>query len=322
MMKRCKKCKKEFKDKERFCSDCGEKLEEYFKGIKKDFKSKKIFYIIGGIILISVIVMVVINLNPSDSQKSPCPYECCIDDDYYQIRVCQGSYDCVNNKCIKTNCPYECCLEGEYNAKSCQEGYECVSNQCKIKDSDNDGLSDIEEREIGTNPQVYDTDGDTLGDYQEYKILGTNPLKANTDGDRYDDNEDSNPLTKNTAEINILTSNKQWNWDYVNILIAIVGGGIVNPDITIAEPTVTVTITNTGTDYSSYVRFDIIFELQDEEIDRESISLNKIEIGETKTEIYNKEIKAGDIPSMLINLVIGRTTDWGIRINNLDYETF
>ena len=42
-------------------------------------------------------------------------------------------------------------------------------------DSDGDGLSDDEEKAIGTDPLKYDTDGDGLGDGLEVK-LGLNPL--------------------------------------------------------------------------------------------------------------------------------------------------
>mgnify|MGYP000957480919 FL=1 len=42
-------------------------------------------------------------------------------------------------------------------------------------DSDNDGLPDVLEIAIGTRPDLVDTDGDTLTDYQEVYITGTDP---------------------------------------------------------------------------------------------------------------------------------------------------
>lgn len=54
-------------------------------------------------------------------------------------------------------------------------------------DSDLDGLSDVEEKQFGTDPKNIDTDGDGLTDYDEIKIYHTNPLKADTDGDGYND---------------------------------------------------------------------------------------------------------------------------------------
>ncbi len=65
-----------------------------------------------------------------------------------------------------------------------------VKNQ--EKDSDHDGLSDAEERKLGTNPYKADTDGDGLTDYQEVKIYHTNPLNPDTDGDGYSDGEEVN----------------------------------------------------------------------------------------------------------------------------------
>ena len=50
-------------------------------------------------------------------------------------------------------------------------------------DSDGDGLPDGLEIRIGTNPLNPDTDGDGLTDYEEYVIYMTNPLNPDTDGD-------------------------------------------------------------------------------------------------------------------------------------------
>ncbi len=53
------------------------------------------------------------------------------------------------------------------------------------RDSDNDGLYDLEEFAIGTNPIHWDTDGDGISDYWEV-MRGLNPLKAET-------NDETNP---------------------------------------------------------------------------------------------------------------------------------
>ena len=45
-------------------------------------------------------------------------------------------------------------------------------------DSDGDGLSDVEERRLGTNPYNKDTDGDGIDDLMEIK-QGSNPVMAN-----------------------------------------------------------------------------------------------------------------------------------------------
>lgn len=53
-------------------------------------------------------------------------------------------------------------------------------------DSDNDGLTDLEEFEGGTNPLVADTDGDGLSDAQDL-AAGADPLDADTDNDMRSD---------------------------------------------------------------------------------------------------------------------------------------
>jgi len=50
-------------------------------------------------------------------------------------------------------------------------------------DMDNDGLTNLQEFEYGTNPFCIDTDGDGLTDYEEIFIYGTDPLNPDTDGD-------------------------------------------------------------------------------------------------------------------------------------------
>lgn len=55
-----------------------------------------------------------------------------------------------------------------------------------VQNSDLDRLNDSRERELGTDPDDWDTDGDRLGDYKEVQV-GTDPLNPDTDGDRLRD---------------------------------------------------------------------------------------------------------------------------------------
>lgn len=57
-------------------------------------------------------------------------------------------------------------------------------------DSDDDGLTDIEERELGTNPIDADTDNDGLNDGQEVNDYDTDPIDPDTDGDNWSDGEE------------------------------------------------------------------------------------------------------------------------------------
>ena len=54
-------------------------------------------------------------------------------------------------------------------------------------DSDNDGLPDTQEAQLGTDPHNPDTDGDGLTDGDEVLIWKTDPLNSDTDGDGYPD---------------------------------------------------------------------------------------------------------------------------------------
>ncbi|MBI5766065.1 hypothetical protein HZA71_02440 [Candidatus Falkowbacteria bacterium] len=61
-------------------------------------------------------------------------------------------------------------------------------NQAAVAiDSDNDGLTDEEERKLGTDPNNFDSDNDGLTDSAEVKIYKTDPLNPDTDGDGYKD---------------------------------------------------------------------------------------------------------------------------------------
>lgn len=57
-------------------------------------------------------------------------------------------------------------------------------------DSDDDGLSNREEIELGTDPRNDDTDGDGLSDYDELNKYNTDPLKADSDGDTLNDGDE------------------------------------------------------------------------------------------------------------------------------------
>lgn len=54
-------------------------------------------------------------------------------------------------------------------------------------DDDDDGLTNTQETEFGTDPHNQDTDGDSLADGAEVNQHGTNPLNQDTDGDGLSD---------------------------------------------------------------------------------------------------------------------------------------
>jgi len=79
-------------------------------------------------------------------------------------------------------------------------------------DTDGDGLDDIREKQLGTDPKKKDTDGDGLTDGDEFFIWKTKPLNKDTDGDTYSDGEEIkfgySPLGPGKL-INIPTSTKK-----------------------------------------------------------------------------------------------------------------
>ena len=79
-----------------------------------------------------------------------------------------------------------------------------VPTPTPIPDSDNDGLLDPFELQLGTNPFQRDSDVDGLDDGQEYQ-LGTDPLFPDTDRDGVVDGDDVLPLADAKARVSILT---------------------------------------------------------------------------------------------------------------------
>ncbi len=90
-------------------------------------------------------------------------------------------------------------------------------------DKDGDGLTKREEKEIGTDPENPDSDGDNLKDGEEVRSYTTNPLNADSDSDGLNDGEElltykTDPL-KADSDNDSLTDNdeiKNFNTDPLN----------------------------------------------------------------------------------------------------------
>ncbi len=81
-------------------------------------------------------------------------------------------------------------------------GLSFTGENCK-SDKDNDGLGKCLEKQIGTDPNNPDTDGDGLTDGEEYITYKTDPLNPDTDGDGLNDGDEvhkykTDPLNPDT----------------------------------------------------------------------------------------------------------------------------
>lgn len=54
-----------------------------------------------------------------------------------------------------------------------------------LHDQDRDGISDTQEKELGTSDRNFDSDGDTLTDMTEINVYKTDPNNPDTDGDGF-----------------------------------------------------------------------------------------------------------------------------------------
>lgn len=72
------------------------------------------------------------------------------------------------------------------------------AGKCKL-DSDSDGLSDMQEIALGTNPNLADSDGDGIKDGDEVFVNFTDPTNPDTD---YDGRKDGQELTDKTDPLN------------------------------------------------------------------------------------------------------------------------
>lgn len=81
-----------------------------------------------------------------------------------------------------------------------------VSHMSFAQDSDNDGLTDAQEKILGTDPAKPDTDGDGLLDGEEYFVYFTNPTRSDTDEDGIADKQDPFPRWVHYEDLNGVTT--------------------------------------------------------------------------------------------------------------------
>lgn len=107
------------------------------------------------------------------------------------------------------------------------------------EDMDGDGLTNEREYDLGTTPNVADTDGDGISDGDEVNGtktgFDTDPLKEDTDDDGASDDSDGQPLDDGTTEKDESAGEPEVAVDQVTVTL------------TESEPTASVSVTNSGT---------------------------------------------------------------------------
>ena len=89
-----------------------------------------------------------------------------------------------------------------------------------MTDTDSDGLIDVLEEFMGTDPLMKDTDGDFLTDYEEAYLVGTNPILIDSNGngimDANDDMELDGLANKDELDIGTSATNRDTDYDGLN----------------------------------------------------------------------------------------------------------
>ena len=124
-------------------------------------------------------------------------FDCEEDGEVWIFQVNDGNWDCLNgeDEGVNPDGDMDGVLNSQDNCPDTEEDTDVDQNGCAAdqRDSDNDGLTDEEEENLGTDPNNADTDGDGLSDGEE-STLGTNPSNADTDGDGVNDTTDDFPM--------------------------------------------------------------------------------------------------------------------------------
>lgn len=90
------------------------------------------------------------------------------------------------------------------------------------EDFDEDGLTNLEEYTVSTNPWNDDSDGDELKDGEEINTYGTDPLKKDTDDDGLEDNDEisfgTDPTNPDTDGNGILDGDEKYSQTFTHIV--------------------------------------------------------------------------------------------------------
>ena len=132
----------------------------------------------------------------------------------YKLKKISKTVDVINNFVDKSNLNLD--FKVDYDSD---------------EDLDLDGLTNKQEKEYGTNPELYDTDMDGLDDKYELFTSKTDPLKKDTDGDGLNDFDEIklglDPLKPDSKGDGIKDGKRTLTYDYTtkNLKLSITGTG-------------------------------------------------------------------------------------------------
>jgi hypothetical protein len=148
-------------------------------------------------------------------------------------------------------------------------------------------------------------------------------VRINIDNDRYEDSEDRQPLIKNSARVKVMTSDIVIHEDYAAIASPEAG----NESDVAADVTLKLVVKNEGDDYTKFVKFDVVFLVDDVVVKKVAKEIGRLDDGQSRTMEMNYQLKITDIPApavskILDNLDQGKSPMLTVNIKNLDYEKF
>jgi len=197
-----------------------------------------------------------------------------------------------------------------------------LSDLPKLPSLNTNNVQEGKDTTIGSGLQYADTDSDGLSDKEEIR-LGSDPLISNTDGDRYADGVDREPAVYNVATINATPYNLkvETKTDDSIVFEALSGKRYMNPFTVLYNVQVDVDVKNIGTDYTSFVKYDVVFMMNGEVVKRIPETLSRLDAGQTITKHYGDDIRLADLSKNVADQVAEeRKTEFNVDIQNIVFE--
>jgi hypothetical protein len=197
-----------------------------------------------------------------------------------------------------------------------------LSDLPKLPSLNTNNVQEERDTTIGSGLQDADTDKDGLSDKEEI-MLGSDPLVSNTDGDRYVDGIDMDPTFYNVATIHATPYNLkvETKTDDSIVFEALSGERYMNPFTVLYNLQVDIDVKNIGTDYTSFVKYDVVFTLNGEVVKRIPETLSRLDAGQTIAKHYGDDIRLADLPKNVAEQVAEeRKAQFSVDVQNIVFE--